>query len=1126
MANEGYNLRPFTNSGLSEDFLARPELIENVNKLLGKSKEQLDQLTITTEKFKAALDLEKQLGALYKLGLHTGASKDELKELKSEWQRATQESKNFVASLRGLDPKTIRQLGLETELLEHRNRGLLGRIREVNQEWDDLKRHRVSILAIDKAGSMLSGTLKTVTTQLIGFLGIGGGIIGALTMLRDAYGAAKELGREAHSIGLSMGMIGMGAKKALDPKLFQTVRQSVEELRESYGYTRQESMAMMQAVGKGGVGSPVTTEDFRKLTELSALFQRISGLSPEMTMKVARDGMRRFGQDVDGVSATLSFLQQDAQKTGTDFNEWTGTVMGITGEFEDFGISAEEVSASLYKVYNSSFTAQRGFKMSMSQADELTRVLLKLSRGADVSDEAFAALSGRMNSFKGMPRLKAMQEARRALMSGDKQAITEFTQALEGLLNDAIPGEKDYIRIQRLFETLGTNLDTDIAVNLADAFNRGDLDAATKTVIGKLIPLSGDLAKQMAAQSAKGLQGIKTDPLVMGLILQFKQQGIDDIENFMQRLFNVAMEQALTLEAFIEEGLLTGFRGLLTQVDEWIGKATGITTNLASWSDSIKGVTSDLGDIAKLGAGLSAVVGGLLIGAKFLGKGGATGAKAGTMSFARFIEGMFKKPVNNAQLDDLLKAGGKTGSGGIGTAVGGSAGIKIGGTTAQAATEVLEQTAKTPWWKNIPKKKADLLKVLGLVGAGAVLKASGPKETDFGGSTRDEIVKQLYGSFGLQDPTKLGVLGNVKQSIQAPYQIGKSILLDHAVDGLSRFAGDSLYHTTTDQDLQASLGNKQQRIKSAQDRQNLWRQAGVNERDVKLALIGDVSALRRIAKHMSEKNSEIVQATEQVSATFGATSDNVQKIESTLDANLVKSSQKTVEDFLKLNFPSTMSKIVDRFTVFKRELESILQMQPGDLDQLDGPIKGGYSEDHLKDMFKGLQDYQPGRFGANRPHGPHQGTDFIVPSRRQAAAAKVLMADMVGSGGMAQLDYGNGRVETLHHLSEKTIGDLKQRVGKVIDKGFEIHAMSDPESKRLKKNIGTVQHIHSELRRNGELLGDPTREGSWKIYDEFFKNSSYGTQVTINVPNQEQAKETADYLAGAAPKPVAISSLK
>ena len=1138
-----YNTRPLQGANLSPDFQNAANQIEDTNQKLDKTKQQIDQLSITTDKFRSALKMDKELESLYKLGQHVGASETELKKLEKRWSDARKETKDYARALQGLDAKTIRGLNLETEVLEYRNKGLLGRIREVNKEWSDLKQHRVGILLLDKAGSTLANTMKTVGNSVVSALGLVGGIGAAVTMLRDAYKFGKELGQETFKIGQNLGMIGLNANKAFDPQLYKTIKGSVEKLRDEYGYTRDESMKMFQAIGNVGIGSPINAQDFAKLRDLTALLQRISGLSPELSMAVAKDGMRRFGDTVDNTAGNLVSMNKDAQSTGTNFNDWVTSTMNITKEFEDFAVSGVEVSSALQAVYHSSFTAQRGFKMSMTQAEDLTRTLLKLTHGADMSDEAFAALTSRMSSVKGMPRLQAMQEVKRRLMSGDKEAAVEFTQALEGLVNEALPGEKDYIRLKRLFETLGLSTKESFLVDFADAMNRGDVDKATNTVIGNLMPMGAKLGDAIKEGAGTSLEGLKADPLVRDMILQFKVHGVDDIENFMQKIFNVAMEQSLSLESFIENNLLGGFEKLCTKADEWIGKALGITTNFKGWSDGLQ-------NIGSLGAWLFPIVAGAAIAAKLLMDGVSFLGKKAALGTWNKVAGVFKGPVNNAVMDDVAKAMGNTAKGSTGSGIAPARGIGIydslPGSRAPGVFEPAGVTfpgaAKTGPMSKLKGLGGKLGKGLGLAGIGLGLwqaSAEAEEAENFGGkSERDKSLAFNVG--GMVAGTGAIAGGSAILGLGALPMTAFGLATSAIINSIGGSITEGLVQSNREQygseeDTTRRLGEVRGAVGTKQED---WKKAGIDEKLIQKAMTGDMRALQEINKQLRVKNQNLIGSTQGINKSLGQTSENIKKIEDSAKTNLEQSSRKTVEEFLKMDFPTTMQKLVDKFAALKTELEGLLNIQGSSI--AGGALFGmgtGSSDGNLTELESSIHQLSARMLPGHARGRAHQGWDLQLANWKLPTGGKLTGAHMGSTGGQVDLDFGGGKTARIHHVSEATINELKQRIGQLVDTSYEFKQMSIEEANRLGKNIGTGVHTHMELRDQGKVLGmDEGMTQSKVTFDTFWKtlmsttsqlatSGGKGTQVEINLQNQEQAQDVASHLQNRAPKPVKLSTI-
>lgn len=1119
-----YQVNPTgTGTNLSEEFKNSPDLLRKVNDLLDKSKGKIDNLNVTAEKFKSALDLEKQLAALHSMAKQTGITGDELKAVKTKWKEAKDECTAYTRQLNGLDPKAIRALGIESELLSQKQKGLLGKLEQVNAEWANMKKHSISVLTLDAAGRKLGNTLKSVGGSILGILGLAGGLAGAVTMLYQAYQAAKGLGKEAHSIGLNLGIIGVGVKKSFDPNLFTAVRQNIDTLKDSYSYTRAESIALMKAVGDNGVGSPITTADFLKLTDVVALYQRISGLSPEMGMKIAYDGMRRFDRSIDQVSGTILAMEGDSRVAGASFDSWTSSVMNITGQFEDFGISADQVSANLSKVYTSSFYASRGFKMTMGQAEKLTGTLLKLTRGADMSENAIAGISLDMDSYKHLPAKERLQEVKKGLLSNDKNTILEFTQAWERKVRRITGnGKVSVVDLQHGAQADGWTMDDNFGVNLAEAFNTGDKDKATDTVAGIFLKLGDDANKTLADQMARDHDQIKADPMVQELILRFRENGVDDIEMFMEGLFNTAMEQSLTLENFIEGSLLPGFEKILDKIKEAVPALGGIT-------DSLK-------DVEKLGVNLFLLTGGLALGGPMLLKFGG--------HIAKTIFTKDEKTLAKLAAEKANKKAAKS----LGKTVASSADDlgKLGSRGANPFLELGEDVAKTGgkpgfWARRAAAFKNGLkgpggwksrlgLAVGGLVAGNLVFGGSAEAAGDPNLNTFT-YGKYLGKSFGLDEPkdySKMSPMDRIRSMPGDMYGVGKVMWHQTHVRDWARFSGKASAWNTDDVVPYQDQANRRVLKGNLASRAGQLASMGVDKGDLKRALAGDVEALSRINKQLNKMNSNMTASTELIQSSLGNSVVNVSEISNSLKDRLEDPSKKAVQDMLQLDFPGTMTKIVDKFTLFKTDLNDLLNTDTSEVDlgvggassfQNDSHFSGDAFKDFMNKGLSNLRQYQT--FGTARGR-QHNGQDFITTERGLTRGGKVLQSKMTDWGGMMDIDYGNGIVERMLHLSSETI--KKTKVGQMVPANYLIKAMRWSEAgggktgKSRKYNIGTVEHIHSEIRKNGVL------QDMGHSVEEIKRNYSKAYSININVNSDKDKDKIVKGVQGLAPVPPNIKT--
>lgn len=545
---------------LSRAFTELDPFLNELDVKVPEFKEQLDNARISLERLHALSNLNEEIQSLISLGKHLKGEQTELDSLRKLLETNKKETKEIVKALKGLDPKALQGLNAGQLLLTVTTSKILKNIKETNRDFKNLRDRSAGIHTAALVVEKLGQGLKTVFNSILGVFGVTGGISGAIEKLRGAYSEAKKIGASTYQIGLDLGQTGLGSGKSDITGLFDNTWQNIDEYRQKWGMTYQESVELMETVGRVGLGSPIDTKTFNTLSDLIVTINKTTGLQPELAAKIIRQEVHGLGTELKNIPAIIGTLQSRAQSMGMDFTSYAFMIDKNTQQFADSGQTLLDVSETFDRIYHSDILGSLGIKSTLSQTEKFLKTLTQIKTG-DFSDNLLAAVISNRKIMENKPFLVAMQDVKRLLISSSPNSKGMSGEVEKGITDIVrqVP-VKNFMTIQMILRQIGLDVDKTTAFAIAEGFNTGKIKEQ----------LFSDLLDKGTAPKTPGTDSrgrkllVNNDEVTKSwdqLMKLYQHYGIDNITQFEQSFMVASMKQSLQLEKKIE-GLLSKFTGV------------------------------------------------------------------------------------------------------------------------------------------------------------------------------------------------------------------------------------------------------------------------------------------------------------------------------------------------------------------------------------------------------------------------------------------------------------------------------------------------------------------------------------------------------------------------------------
>lgn len=387
----------------------------------------LVKLRLDAERLKANLKLAEEVKAMKALAIASGAAEQEILTLNKQLDAYETQTKEIGKNLKDLSSDNLKALGLTQEQVLQSTKHWTHRLKELNKEYEELKNKSVVTKAVfegvGKVVSKVGSGVKDFASSALNIIGITAGLGGLISLFLKAYDLNRKAGQSYLTAASNMGTLGITQRKGFGKDLFKYMEEGPKEAIKKYGSTIDDFYQTQQALQKG-IGRPIdSASEYSALSKLGLELKSVKDISDNLTFSVAKDNIRRFGQDIPTVRANLIQLAKDSEAIGMDSESYISMVQGLTQSFEDQGFSAVGVSAALQKVYNSSILAQQGIRLTTQQAQGLTQEILALMRQEDFNPtDAFVA----QNHFGGDPLTASIKMAQ---LKSDPTRINELVEA-------------------------------------------------------------------------------------------------------------------------------------------------------------------------------------------------------------------------------------------------------------------------------------------------------------------------------------------------------------------------------------------------------------------------------------------------------------------------------------------------------------------------------------------------------------------------------------------------------------------------------------------------------------------------------------------------------------------------
>lgn len=564
----------FKNTQLNQAFESLYSVLQKIDEQAPTLKTQLDLTKTNVESLQALIHLREETTALVQLSKQLKNDRANTNKLKDLLATNKQEIREIVSSLRHLDTKTLKELNIYQLILNETTSKILRSSREVNKQFDELKKRSVSITTLSFVVEKLADGVKKVFSKVLDVFGIGGGIAGAVSVLRNSYADLKSINRSAIQMGQQLGQVSAANPTQLLDKTIQVHKQNIRDYIDRWGLTFQESDQLVKEIAAVGLGSVVSPQQLDQLSDLIVDFNRATGISASVATKIAKINVHQFKRTLGDTSELLGLLNAHSNRMGLDFTSYANLVMKNTLKFEKYGTTLEQTSNALDRIYHSNVLSSIGFKLTLSQTERMFQTFQQTRAGANVSDNLLADIIDKTDFAKDKPFTVAMQDFRRMLMSNSPSKKThsdlvekQITKRLRRVQNE------NYMVVQMTLQTLGIQTDTTLAFAISEGFKSGKIK---ERFLSDLFPETQATSSEQPGDKSKfEIDQKSVQEFTEQMRQVYDKYAVDNIAVFQEKLFSAARDQAEDLEEYIQN-LFTKYKTLQSLINK-IGDSGAIS---------------------------------------------------------------------------------------------------------------------------------------------------------------------------------------------------------------------------------------------------------------------------------------------------------------------------------------------------------------------------------------------------------------------------------------------------------------------------------------------------------------------------------------------------------------------